>query len=272
MKTKSITKLIAELVILGALVAWTINVLLAVFVPRGYFRNYLHVDNSPTLSHKVKSTFGMDLLDLEKSLALTPVVTGEEPFILTYSVPSRVEAATMGGYSPSNQLAQTRLLTLLDNGHDASACDISRQTNGIYLVKWNTVFASYGTHMLKIRLYFPWTGTHNVDGPKRDETITNIVQWEYDGFGFGRTRTWFHGWLHVPADYQIEIYDTNNILLKTIGAKNKKIISEIWDYKPTNGQPHSAEDFKARVYITPIITGTNGLIMSNAPTVRVIYP
>jgi len=232
---------------------------------------YPPVDNTP-LAEKVKSKLGMDLLDLEKSLALTPVVTGEEPFILTYTVPSKVEAATMGGYFPNNQTAKMRLLTLLDNGKDAEGYDIDRQTNGTYLVKWNTVFASYGSHILQMRLYLAWTGAHSVDGPKRTEIVTNIVQWEYDGFGFGRTRTWFHGWLHVPADYRIEIYDTNSVLIKTINATNRGIISEIWDYKPEKGQPYWAEDFIAKVFVRPTLATTNTVIGSNTNWILVPYP
>lgn len=209
MKLKSFAIFSIQIIILGALVAWTINVLLAVFVPRNYFRNYFHVDNSPSLSHKVKSTFGMDLLDLENSLVLTPVVTGEEPFMLTYSMPLKMDAGTMTGYYPDDESAQWRMLVLLDNGKDAHGYKINRQTNGIYLVKWNTTFATNGAHALQIRLYFPAAGAHSVDGPRRIETVTNILQWEYDGSGFGR-RTNFRGFLHVPsADYSIQIYDTN---------------------------------------------------------------
>ena len=233
--------------------------------------NRLHIDNTP-LSEQVKSKLGVDLADLKNSLTLTPVITGEEPFILTYMVPSKVEAATMSGYIPTNRTAAMRLLALMDNGKDAYGYDIERQTNGTYLVKWYTKFASYGTHALHSCLFLPWTGAHRVDGPERTETVTDILQWEYDGFGFGRTRTWFHGWLHTPADYRIEIYDTNSVLMKTLDATNKRMINEIWDYKPGKGQPYSAEDFTAKVLVRPAFARTSNAIKASTNWILYSYP
>jgi len=239
---------------------------------------FYHVpfDNSPSLSHNVKSILGMDLLDLEHSLALTRVIKGNEPFMLTYTMPLKVDAASMtrmGGYYPDDESARRRLLVLLDNGKEADAYEIDRQTNDNYQVKWNTTFASYGDHVLQIRLYFSQVRPRSVDGPKRNETVTNIIQWEYDGSGFGR-RTNFRGFLHVPsADYSIQIFDTNNFLMKRIdGHTDNGMIDEFWDSHPTNKYAWTDEDLQAEVYITPTITDTNGQVRSNAPTIRVPYP
>jgi hypothetical protein len=229
-----------------------------------------------TLAEKVKCRLGMDLKDLENSLTLTPVITGEEPFILTYSMALKVDAASsgmMGTYIPSDRTAQTRHLALLDNGKDAHLYEIDRQTNGTYLVRWNTTAASYGSHRLQVSLFFSLTKPQIVDGPIRSETVTNMLQWDYDLTGFGR---WidFHGFLQVTsADYSIQIFDTNNFLMKRIdGHTDKGVIKERWDSHPTNKYAWTEEDLKVRVYITPTIADTNGSVKSNAPTICVPYP
>jgi hypothetical protein len=234
--------------------------------------HHVPVDNSPTLSHRVKSAFGMDLLDLQRSLTLTPVITNEEPFVLTYSMPLKLDVATWA-YQPSDTSAQGCEMFLDDNGNDAHAYEITRQTNGTYLVKWNTIYESYGPHTLQIHLFFPGPKPHTVEGPKRIEMVTNILQIEPGTESFG-SRMWFHAFLHVPsADYRIDIFDTNKALLKTIaGHTERGVIDEIWDLKTTNGQVRQDEEFYSEIYVTPTVTDTNGLIRSNAPTVRVQYP
>jgi hypothetical protein len=219
----------------------------------------------------------MDLQVLERSLVLTPVVTGKEPFILTYTIPLNMDASA-DGYLPNDENAQRRTLVLQDNDRSPGGYYFIRQTNGTYLIKWNTTFASYGLHTLRVCLRFGGLDRNRtkVFGPTRTENVTNIVQWEYDATGFG-SRTWFHGFLHMrSADYKIAICDTNKNLIKTIsGHTEKGVIDEIWDLTTAKGKRRSKrndEVFEAQVYITPTITDTNGLIRSNAPTVRVLYP
>jgi hypothetical protein len=214
-------------------------------------------DNTP-LAEKVKLRLGIDLTNLESSLALTPARTRKQ-FVPAYSVPLKMEAATMGGYLPNDPMAQLRVLTLRDGDVNAHA-DISRQANGSYSVEWNTLFASYGKHTIRAQLRFPWTGSNQVCGPERIEIVTNILQWEDDDYGFGRQRTGFHGWLHTPSDYRIEIYDTKNVLVKSISATNKEVISEVWDYNPQNGQPNSAVNFTAKIFLKPLST-TNWMVI-----------
>lgn len=224
------------------------------------------------LSDKVKAAFGMQLSNLEISLKLTPVVTGEEPFMLTFSVPLQIDMAGYG-YYPDDANARNRVLHLFDNGNDADGYDISRETNGAYIIRWNTTFASYGTHILQVRLDFPWRGSHSVEGPERVETITNILQWDYGESGFGRW-TAFRGALQVTsANYSIIIYDTNKYLMARIdGHTDKGLIDEVWNVHPTNKYAWSDDDLRAEVYVTPTIIDTNGHIRSNAPTVYFPYP
>jgi hypothetical protein len=56
------------------------------------------------------------------------------------------------------------------------------------------------------------------------------------------------------------------------GHTDKGVIDEFWDSRPPNKYAWTEEDLKVDVYITPTITDTNGLAISNAPTIRVPYP
>ena len=79
------------------------------------------------------------------SLILNRVITGEEPYMFTYSMPLNIDVH-------SNRWT----LGLMDNGKDAGPCSFTFQTNGTYLVRWNTIFATYGPHILQVGLYRPY--------------------------------------------------------------------------------------------------------------------
>jgi hypothetical protein len=227
-----------------------------------------------TLAEKVKSCLGMELTNLQDSLALKPIITGEEPIILTYLLPLGLEAAS-SSYFPDG-LARFRLLQFLDNGNQVENCAVSRETNGTYLVKWNALFASYGLHYLQIKLIFPTRGSYDcaeVSGSKLEETVTNLLQWGYDGTGFGRWSI-FEAKIQIPsADYSIFIYDTNTNLVKRIdGHTEAGSIFERWDNHPTNKYAWTDDDLKAEIAITPTTNGADGQIKSNAPTVWFPYP
>src|ERR1035437_5242045 len=171
-----------------------------------------------TLAEKVKSCLGTDVTNLQSSLTWTPVTTNLEPFVLTYSMPLTVDAASYS-YYPEDGFGKFRMLYLLDNGAEVSGYEINRQTNGTYFVKLNTLFATYGSHTLQVRLMFPTRGSYDtaeVFGSKLEITVTNLLQWDYEITGFGRWSD-FQAKLQVPsADYSIFIYDTNTTLVKRI--------------------------------------------------------
>jgi hypothetical protein len=222
----------------------------------------------------------MELTNLESSLTLTPVSTGNEPFTLTYLMPLTVNAANLVAppslsYIPDEENAKHRTLQLLENGNAVDDYEIERQTNGTYLVRWRTVFAPHGSNILQMRLTFDYMPYQSIAvcGPKQIATVTNLLQWDYAATGFGRG-TDFYGFLQVTsADYSIFIFDTNKSLIKTIvGHTEKGVIAEHWNVHPTNKYAWSAEDLKAEVYITPTVTDNTGLVKSNAPTVCIPYP
>ena len=196
----------------------------------------------------------------DNSMVLVPVITGEEPFLLSYSVPVHTDLST-----------NRCVLELIDNGIPVNH-EFIRQTNGTYLVFWNTIFASYGSHILQVCLEKP-TNRSKVYGPKRTEIVTNLIRFDPAATSFG-SRACIDGTLHVPsADYRIDIYDTTNNFLRTIaGHTDEGIIHEIWNLTTTNGQVRNDQEFMAKVYIRPSVASNSNLVGSNAASFSVPYP
>lgn len=211
------------------------------------------------LTRRAERLLGIDPSSPTNPLVLVPVATGEEPFTLTYMVPVQADIR-------SNRCD----LVLVDNGKPADAFLFTRQTDGSYLLHWTTTFAQYGSHKLQVEMRVPFHT--NVYGPPRLENVTNLVRLDPSTTSFGN-KVEFLGFVHVPsADYRIEIFDTNQMPLRTItGHTEKGVIDEVWDLKTTNNEVYGDKEFTAQVYITPTIKDANGTTRSNAPTVRVRY-
>ena len=196
---------IAFIIIVAILAVIPIRYGLVPLLDWGY--NCLTTDRR-TLAEKVKIGLRMELTNLVSGLTLKPVVTGEEPFTLTYSMPLTVDAGSYS-YIPEDRIACLRLLQLNDNGRDVENCKIDRQTNGTYLVQWN---AAYGPHVLQVQLSFtvnnPFGSVH-INGPEwktniawRIEDSTNLFQWD-KSTGLELEQVRLRGSLQVPeADYK----------------------------------------------------------------------
>ncbi len=212
------------------------------------------------LTRRAERILGVDPSARSNPLVLIPVLTGEEPFTLTYEVPVQTDVR-------SNSCE----LVLFDNGKRSDAYVLTRQTNGTYILDWGTTFASFGSHALRVGLQGP---THTIAyGPERLENITNLVQFDLDSTSFG-SKACIYGKLRVPsADYSIEIYDTNTNLVKTIaGHTDRGLIDVVWDLRAASGQLRDDQEFQAKVYIRPIVAGTDNLAPSNGPPIIPPYP
>ncbi len=207
------------------------------------------------LTGRAERILGTNPLIQDNPLKLAPVITGQEPYILTYSIPLSVDVS-------SNQCE----LTLLDNGQPASGYDFI-QSNGTCLVEWNTTFAANGSHILQVELYMPGfalpkdtVGVQpvlSVNGAARLESVSNPIQLDPDDVPFG-SQTVFSGTLAVQAaDYEIDIYNTNGVLLKAItGHTDYGTINEVWDLI-SDGVTCNDDEFDAEIYITPSDTSNN---------------
>jgi len=204
------------------------------------------------LTRYAERVLGVDPLAPTNPLVLIPVVTGEEPFVLTYEVPVRTDV-----------LSNRCELFLWDNGTAADTSEIKRHTNGTYLVTWDTLFAAFGQHALQLRLGTPFP--LSVFGPKRMENVTNLVQFDPASTSFGG-KIHIEGKLHCgSADYRIDISDINTNLVKTIfGHTDKGAIKQGWDLRDDAGQVRDDQEFRAKVYIRPTPAGVSNGAPPNA--------
>jgi hypothetical protein len=208
------------------------------------------------LTLRAERILGVDPLAPTNPLVLIPVVTGEEPFVLTYEVPVRTDVGSNYCW-----------LHLFDNGRPWCAEEIERRTNGTYLVTWCTTFAAFGQHALQVQLRMPFHHA-NVYGPVRVETVTNLVQFDPASTCFGG-RVFIEGKLQCrSADYKIEVSDTNAHLLNTIlGHTDKGAIKQGWDLRNSDGRVRDDQEFRAKVYIRPTPAGA-----SNGVPPDVVFP
>ncbi len=218
------------------------------------------------LTGRAEKILGTNPLVQDNLLTLTPIITGEEPYILTYSMPLS-----------TNVESSRCVLTLLDNGYSAGGYEFIQQTDGTYLVKWNTTFANNGMHVLQVQLGMPGSGLPlnddgtepmqpvlSVLGPMQIENVNNIIQFDPDDTSFG-SQISYSGTLAVQsANYEIDIYDTNAVLLTTItGSATNGTIDETWDLK-VNGKVRNDDEFDAQIYITPTDTLSSSKVASHA--------
>ena len=90
----------------------------------------------------------------------------------------------------------------MDNGKFSTPVEFTWQTNGGYLVEWDTIFASFGPYALQVTVCGP--AGKRITGPVQTETITNLVCFDLASTSFG-TKIWIHGILAVrSADYRVE--------------------------------------------------------------------
>jgi hypothetical protein len=192
----------------------------------------------------------------EASLALIPTPRGEEPYILSYYIPLDLDVLTPTTPPDHSKDAEERMLVLLDNGEGAGGYEFAKQSNGTYLVQWNTTFAPFGSNTLQVVLY---NGITKTCGPTRTEYVTNIVRFDPDETTFGKRGCRFHGFLRVQhADYKIDIYDTRTNLLNTIvGHTDKGVIDENWDLKDSHGNLRDDNEFAAMLEVRPTSGNTN---------------
>jgi hypothetical protein len=113
-----------------------------------------------------------------------------------------------------------------------------------------------------------------VFGQSRFENVNNLVQFDPGSTLFGSQAN-IYGTLQVQsANYEIDIYDTTNNLLRTItGHTTNGIIDEVWDLTTTNGQFREDDEFDAQIYITPgTAVAASGSVHPQAGSASSPYP
>jgi hypothetical protein len=185
------------------------------------------------------------------ALALTQIITGEEPYMLTFSIPLNYEVmAFEDNYQSTNHC----WLGLSDNGRYTEGI-ICERTNKAYLIRFVSPFAPTGEdHILKIVLV---TDFYRIFGPPLTVAYTNLFQLDQNLFGSGGV--WLRCHLGVErVGYKINIYDTNRNFLNAItGQTTNGTIDEVWDLKTSNGEVRKDDEFYVSFCIWHLYSGTN---------------
>ena len=199
------------------------------------------------------------------SLALTQIITGEEPYALTFSIPLSLEVIT---FETSHHSTNPCWLEMEDNGQRGPMPYF--QTNGGYRIEWGTPFSPRGTkHLLRVVLL----DDHNkIYGPPLAVTCTNPFN-----FGvnlFGRDRMWIHSGLAIKrAGYRIDIYDTNKNLLNSItGRAEAGVIDQTWDLRAADGLVRTDDEFDLNIFLWRIQAATNQEAADDMPIFTNPYP
>jgi hypothetical protein len=185
------------------------------------------------------------------SLALTQIITGEEPYVFTFTIPLNFEVMT---FEDSRDSSNHCWLGLSDNGRYSEGI-IYRRTNNGYLIRFDSSFAPTGeVHVLKIALV---TGFYRIFGPPLTVAYTNLFQLDQNLFGGGGV--WLRCHLGVErAGYKINIYDTNRDILNAItGQTTNGTIDEVWDFKTSDGVVRNDDEFYTDFYIWRLHSGAN---------------
>ena len=187
------------------------------------------------------------------ALALSQIITGEEPYVLTFLIPLNLEVKTYeNGYKSSNDC----WFGVSDNGRFTDGV-FSTRSNGNYRIRFQTSFSPRGeNHVYKLALVTPF---HKLFGPPITVSYTNLFKLDAENlFGDGGVRFRFN--LGVDwVSYKINIYDTNRNLLNLImGQTTNGTIDELWKFNAMNGETRTDDEFYAEFYISHLRTGTNG--------------
>jgi hypothetical protein len=185
------------------------------------------------------------------ALALTQIITGEEPYVLTFSIPLNLEIRTWeNGFKSTNNCWVD--LSLDGMRSEPFCC----RTNNGYRIHFQTPFSYPGQkHVLKMVFS---TGGSRIYGPPLTIVYTNLFQFDMNLFRDRGVPLRCNLGVQRVA-YKINIYDTNRSLLNVIeGQTTNGLIDEVWDFKASNGTIRTDEEFYADYYIRHLTGGTNG--------------
>jgi hypothetical protein len=221
---------------------------------------------------RVKGALGMNPLDSNNPLAVTQIITGEEPRIATFQVPINYSL-----------LANIGRLNILVNGTAVQFQECVPATNGNCLLRWNTTFDSPGQHYIQSLLHL---NGQLKQGATPDPTIltaagslhgfysTNICQFDPFYSTFSSNGAILHAITPAcpDADYTIELKTLTGQHIKTItNSTSTGVISEAWDLTDDNGNVVTNTRVKATFNITLLDPdeGSLDLLLENALLAKV---
>jgi hypothetical protein len=144
---------------------------------------------------------------------------------------------------PGDLTASNCPLRLLDNSIPLPY-EFMNASNGTYQVKWNTLFASLGRHLLQVRL-----GSASY-GPLVLFTNANPVQIDLWSTVFG-TQICLQGTFPSQSvDYHVKFFDPQGNLVKTIAWQHTDVgtLDLIWNLQRDDGQLDTNKEYTAVIY------------------------
>lgn len=187
------------------------------------------------LAGRIKAALGINPLDPNNPLTLTPLITGEEPDIVTYKVPISY-----------NLLINAGQLFLNIDGAGAKLQECDPAPDGSCLLKWNTDYETPVTHYLQSVLcvnQYSSAGIKNSGlGAISTFQSVNVAQFypAYAGFSSSGATLYAATPTCQDASYTINLYDPSTsppTLIKTIGPNTTScgVIQELWDLTYNDG-------------------------------------
>lgn len=121
----------------AALIAFAATILVSCSNSKSADDDQSDVVHSNGLTLRSERILGIDS-SAPNPLVLIPIVTGDEPFTLSYKIPIHMDVST-----------KQCELKLLDNGKLASAYLFTKQTDDGYTLDWTTTSAESGSQIFK---------------------------------------------------------------------------------------------------------------------------
>ena len=207
---------------------------------------------------RVKKALGIDPLDPVNPLVLTQIITGEEPDVVTFSVPINYATFTNIGE-----------LNLTSKGAHVTFDGCEPAADGNTLVRWNSVYDSPGQHYLQLKLtvYDSVAGRAVLSGcgPVVPFYSSNVVRFfENANHMFDDNGAYLDAKLaEQNANYTILLYDASTTpptLIKTItNSAYDGVIQQQWDLSYDDGTNYfSGDTVHAVFYVTLAGSGRSG--------------
>ncbi len=199
---------------------------------------------------RIKKALGMQPFDTSNPLALTQVITGEEPDFATFEVPVSYDTVTTSG-----------TLSLNMNGAGVTLAECRRATNGNCLLSFNVDYDPAGLHYLSagFRLGTDPGTPHPVTaagGVIQPFCSSNSVQFYVNASMFDEAGAFLDAQLFVQeADYTIDLYDTSTTprawILTITNSTTNGVIQEDWGATNADGTLFTGTTVQAVFSVTP---------------------
>ncbi len=183
------------------------------------------------------------------ALILKPVITGDEPGVVTYEMPISFDL-----FKKYDLLEKGGKIHLFVDGEIYSYQSYDRATNGNFLISWNTTFAPPGTHRIHAELWLcPMDRPPLVaSGPILTFHSDSLSQFDSFNSSFDSNGALLYAKVaKTNLTYSIELKTPAGAHVKTItGRTVNGIIEEHWDLIDDYGNKYTNDSFVSDFHVT----------------------